>query len=146
MSSKRDHVTLNKGKVSIFYAEQIAHLPAESQPAELKRIQETIKRGKPLTDDKTVVFPGTEQRLEWMSFKDDMAATAQLELKSGLKFNLFQRKFAREWRKLVREFIKEHSYLQMWEIAEQMVGRISVEFPDKEHDQLMKEIAEHTGE
>jgi hypothetical protein len=45
---------LNKGKVSIFYAEQIAHLPAESQPAELKRIQETIKRGKPLTDDKTV--------------------------------------------------------------------------------------------
>jgi hypothetical protein len=131
---------LNNREISISEAERIAHLAPETQPAELHRAPKP--RTKP-RDPKTIVFPGAEDTLAFKELQADMQATNQLEMKAGITFNVFQRTFARGWRKLTRQFIKEHGYMQMWELAEQMVARISTEFPDQEQEELKAFMKEH---
>jgi hypothetical protein len=131
---------LNNREISISEAERIAHLAPETQLAELHRAPTPRKKPQ---DTKTIMFPGAEDTLAFKELQADMQATHQLELKAGITFNVFQRTFARGWRKLTRQFIKEHGYMQMWELAEQMVARISTEFPDQEQKELKAFMKEH---
>jgi hypothetical protein len=119
---------LAQGKLTISTAERIAHNPAELQEILLRK---TPPRRRPPPDDKTIVFPGTKERIELEDLKADWTATAKLEAVNKVKFNPFQREFASLWRKLVRQHIKEHKYADLWEMATQMAARMGSEFGDK---------------
>jgi len=120
---------LERGEVSIFYAEQIAHSPPELQ---VKLLPLMPQAKEPPSDPKTVQFPGAENRLANKEYAEDNKATSDQELKAGRYFSPFQRTFARHWRKLVRIYHRHHPYLEMWEQAQEMMTILSEEFPDDE--------------
>jgi|SRR5215469_456039 len=120
---------LNEGKVSISAAEQIAHSPPELQPQILAATPPA--KAAPPEPHKVVSLPFDPDAQHRLEFAADADRTDELEQKGGLQFTAFQRIFARTWRKLVREHINRrlshYTYLDLWEQAQMMVGRISVE-------------------
>jgi hypothetical protein len=116
------------GKLSISTAEAIAHNPPELQEAVLAK---TPPPRRLPTDEKTILFPGTEERLALEELKADWLATAKLEAINRVKFTRFQREFASAWRKLIRVHRKEHSYGDLFELANQVAARMGGEFGDK---------------
>jgi hypothetical protein len=108
-------------------ANELAGLSPDMQGKVWKEAVKTAPNKKPtakhVKDTKMIMLPSYKQKLE--------VERRELERMQNAGYSEFEIAFAKRWQTLVRKHIKQHDYIQMGEMAEKMIGRISVDYPDK---------------